>query len=73
MSTVACIADRIFLLIFIAKVFSLIQGYVQFVVVPFLMAAMICCSTEFKWTTSAIIDSIRVTEVPTGSTNFSEG
>jgi hypothetical protein len=38
-----------------------------------LMADVICSFTEFKWATSAIIDSIRVTAVPTVSTNFSEG
>jgi hypothetical protein len=38
-----------------------------------LMATVIYCSTEFKWATSVIIDSIRVTAVLTVSTNFSEG
>jgi hypothetical protein len=28
------------------------------------MAVVICCSTEFKWVTSCIINSIRATEVP---------
>jgi hypothetical protein len=30
------------------------------------MAAVICCSTEFKCATSAIIDSIKVSAVPAG-------
>jgi uncharacterized phage infection (PIP) family protein YhgE len=39
----------------------------------FLMAAVIYCSTELKWATSAIMDSIKVTAVPTVSTSFSDG
>jgi hypothetical protein len=35
------------------------------------MAAVICCSNEFKWATSAIIVIIRVTAAPTISTNVS--
>jgi hypothetical protein len=37
----------------------------------FLMAAVNCCSTVFKWATLTITDSIRVTAIPTVSTNFS--
>jgi hypothetical protein len=35
----------------------------------FVMAGVICCFTEFKWATPAIVDSIRVTAVPAFSTS----
>jgi hypothetical protein len=39
----------------------------------FSVVPVICCSSELKWDTFVIIHSIRVTEVPTVSTSFSEG